>query len=88
VPSPGDLAIQLASPDDAKSICVIYNEAISERNSTFETVLRTPDDFQERISDTQFPLLVAKLSDGVLGWAGLAPYSARPCYSGIAECSV
>jgi L-amino acid N-acyltransferase YncA len=88
VASPDDLAIQLASPDDAKSICAIYNDAISERGSTFETVLRSPDDFRERIIDARFPLLVASPSDGVLGWAGLAPYSARPCYSGIAECSV
>lgn len=50
--------------------------------------MRSSTDFQERISDTRFPLLVAKLGDDVVGWAGLASYSSRPCYAGIAECSV
>jgi len=50
--------------------------------------MRSSVDFQERISDTRFPLLVAELGDDVVGWAGLASYSNRPCYTGIAECSV
>ena len=33
-------------------------------------------------------LVVESEADGVVGWAGLFPYSDRPCYSGIGECSV
>lgn len=83
-----EVVIGAASPEDAEAICAIYNVAIAERGSTFETEMRSSADFQERISDAHFPLLVAKLGDDVVGWAGLASYSSRPCYAGIAECSV
>jgi len=77
-----------ASPEDGEAICAIYNVAIAERGSTFETEMRSSADFQGRINDTRLPLLVAKLGGDVVGWAGLAPYSSRSCYAGIAECSV
>lgn len=77
-----------ALPDDAEAMCAIYNAAISERSSTFETKPRSAADFETRIGDNRFPLLVSKGDKGVIGWAGLASYSARPCYAGIGECSV
>ena len=83
-----EAVIGAASLDDGEAISAIYNVAIAERGSTFETELRSSDDFQDRISDARFPLLVAKLGNDVVGWAGLASYSGRPCYAGIAECSV
>jgi len=88
MPRAKEIAIESASPGDAEAICAIYNVAIAERGSTFETELRSPADFRERIRDRRFPLLVAKLEDDVVGWAGLASYSSRPCYAGIGECSV
>jgi phosphinothricin acetyltransferase len=72
---------------DAEAICAIYNAALAERGSTFETEPRSAGDFTDRIADSRFPFLVAAAPE-VIGWAGLAPYSARPCYAGIAECSV
>jgi phosphinothricin acetyltransferase len=69
-------------------ICGIYNAAIAERGSTFETEPRFAGDFSERVGDGRFPLLVADAGDGVVGWAGLTSYSDRPCYAGIGECSV
>ena len=83
-----EVVIGAASPYDGEAICAIYNVAIAERGSTFETEMRSPADFQGRIRDAHFPLLVARLSDDVVGWASLASYSSRPCYAGIAECSV
>ncbi|HEY5709920.1 MAG TPA: arsinothricin resistance N-acetyltransferase ArsN1 family A [Solirubrobacterales bacterium] len=74
--------------DDAEAMCAIYNAAISERSSTFETKPRSATDFETRIGDNQFPLLVSDGDKGVIGWAGIASYSARPCYAGIGECSV
>jgi phosphinothricin acetyltransferase len=90
MPSVGEAVIGIrdASPADGEAICAIYNMAIAERESTFETKMRSSADFQEQIRDTHFPLLVANLGDDVVGWAGLASYSSRPCYAGIAECSV
>ncbi len=73
---------------DAEAICAIYNAAIAERESTFETEPRRAADFEGRIGAERFPLLVAEAKDKVIGWAGLASYSDRPCYSGIGEASV
>jgi phosphinothricin acetyltransferase len=75
--------------DDAEAMCGIYNAAIAERSSTFETELRSTADFEARVADERFPLIVGNGDDrGVIGWAGIASYSARPCYAGIGECSV
>jgi phosphinothricin acetyltransferase len=82
------LAVRGACRDDCAAIGGIYNAAIAERGSTFETEPRSEDDFGGRVGDARFPLLVAAVGGGVVGWAGLAPYSARPCYAGIGECSV
>jgi L-amino acid N-acyltransferase YncA len=61
---------------------------MAERSSTLETEPRVAEDFDERIGAERFPFLVAETNDKVTGWAGLATYSSRPCYSGIGECSV
>jgi len=81
-------AVREASPEDAAAICEIYNAAIAERGSTFETALRSPEDFGPRCEDSRHPLLVCDVDEGVAGWAGLAPYSTRECYAGIGEASV
>jgi len=88
MPKPDDVAVRDATSADAAAICRIYNVAIVERGSTFETESRSAEDFEERIDDARFPLLVAEATQGVIGWAGLALYSTRPCYAGIGECSV
>lgn len=82
------VTVRDATPPDAEEICAIYNAAITERGSTFETALRSPGDFRPRIGVERFPLLVAETSGKVIGWAGTASYSERPCYAGIGECSV
>jgi L-amino acid N-acyltransferase YncA len=83
-----ELALRDASLVDSGAICAIYNAAIAERGSTFETRLRSPEDFEMRIGVNRFPLLVCEVDDAVIGWAGLSPYSDRPCYAGIGEASV
>jgi len=81
-------AVRDASFDDATAICEIYNAAIAERGSTFETALRSPEDFAPRFEDSRHPLLVCDAGAGIAGWAGLAPYSIRECYEGVGEASV
>ena len=81
-------ALRDASVGDATAICEIYNVAMAERGSTFETAPRSPEDFRLRIADSRFPLLTCDAGTGVAGWAGLAPYSTRECYAGIGEASV
>jgi phosphinothricin acetyltransferase len=89
VMSPGDgLLLRPAIRGDAEAICAIYNAAIAERSSTFETEPRSPEEIAGRIADARFPMLVGDAGKGAIGWAGLASYSSRPCYAGIGECSV
>lgn len=83
-----EAAVRAAAAEDAEAICSIYNAALAERGSTFETEPRAAGDFEGRISDARFPLLVADAGQAIVGWAGLSPYSTRPCYAGIGECSV
>ena len=83
-----DQVVRSAVAEDAESMGAIYNAALSERTSTFETQPRSATDFKARIEDGRFPVLVADGDADPIGWAALASYSARPCYAGIGECSV
>jgi L-amino acid N-acyltransferase YncA len=65
------LHLREATLQDAEAICAIYNEAMQERRSTFETEPRAAADFETRIRDARFSLLVSPGTDGLLGWAGL-----------------
>jgi L-amino acid N-acyltransferase YncA len=82
------VVIRSSTPGDAEAICAIYNAAMAERGSTFETEARVAEDFDERIGAERFPFLVSEANDEVIGWAGLSSYSDRPCYAGIGEASV
>jgi len=84
----GAIDVRSAIAGDAETICAIYNAAIAERTSTFETEPRYAADLEARIDDARFPLLVCDGGEAIIGWAGLASYSTRPCYAGIGECSV
>jgi len=83
-----DIEVRSATAGDAEAICAIYNAAIAERASTFETEPRCAADLEARIDDARFPLLVCDRDEAIVGWAGLATYSTRPCYAGIGEASV
>jgi L-amino acid N-acyltransferase YncA len=76
--------IRAAEPGDAGAIANIYNQGIEERSSTFETRLRTADDFV----DSERPFLVAEEDGSVLGWARLVRHNPRECYRGVGEASV
>lgn len=83
-----DVVVRDAAPVDIEGVCGIYNTAIAERRSTFETEPHSAGDFEERIGADRFPFLVAEADGVVIGWAGLASYNPRPCYAGIGEASV
>jgi phosphinothricin acetyltransferase len=82
------VTVRTAQPGDAEMICAIYNTALAERSSTFETEPRSAADFLPRIEDPRLPMLVSDDGQGVIGWAALSPYSDRACYAGIGEASV
>jgi L-amino acid N-acyltransferase YncA len=81
--------VRAAAPGDATAIAAIYNQGIEGREATFETTLRTGDDFADPLADpASAPFLVAETGQGVVGFARLTPYSSRDCYAGVAEASV
>jgi len=77
-----------AQVEDADAIASIYNEGIAGGESTFETEPRSGADFVGRIGPEGTPALVAEEGGRLVGCAWTAPYSERPCYAGILECSV
>jgi L-amino acid N-acyltransferase YncA len=77
--------VRAAEPADCEAIASIYNEAIAEGRSTFETEPRSTADIESWLGSS---LLVGTIGGVVAGWARLTPYSPRPCYAGIAEGSV
>ena len=88
MPDTTGVRIRRASPQDAAAVVSIYNEGIAARESTFETEPRRPLDVIGRLASSSHPALVAERSGAVVGWAWIAPYSDRPAYAGVAECSV
>jgi L-amino acid N-acyltransferase YncA len=79
---------RLRPASDSAAIAAIYNEALAGREATFETEPRQPSAFHAQIDSERYPLPVAELDGQLLGWAGLAPYSERAAYAGIAELSI
>jgi L-amino acid N-acyltransferase YncA len=80
------IQIRALTRDDWPAVEAIYAEGIATRLATFETTTPTWAEFDAgRLRDHR---LVA-LDDGrVVGWAALAPTSARECYAGVVEHSV
>src|SRR4051794_12047673 len=79
------LLVRPATPADAAAVAAIYNDGIADRVATFETRERGPDDVRAWLADDRRPFLVATRDDAVLGFARVAPYSARAVYAGVGE---
>jgi phosphinothricin acetyltransferase len=81
----GTLTIRDVRPDDWPAVREIYEEGIRGGNATFETDTPTWERWDAAHLDLR---LVAELDGMVVGWAALAPASARRCYRGVGEVSV
>lgn len=81
-----DYAIDLLRPADWEQVRLIYIDGIATRNATFETEAPTWPIWDS--SHLPFGRLVARASDGVLGWVALSQVSSRCCYAGVAEVSI
>lgn len=81
------LRVRAATPADASAIARIYNQGIEDRESTFETRLRTASDVAAWF-DGRHPLSVVEDGDTVIAFACTSTYRPRDCYAGVAEFSV
>jgi L-amino acid N-acyltransferase YncA len=82
------VTVRPAEPRDLDLIAAIYNEGIDSRQATFETRHRTGSDLAWQLQSARHTIVIAERDGDVVGWAGLAPYSEREAYAGIAELGV
>ena len=70
-------------PGDWPHVAAIYAAGIATRNATFETEVRSYEDWDAgHLADHRF---VAADGEQVVGWAALTGYSDRCCYAGVAD---
>jgi phosphinothricin acetyltransferase len=79
--------VRPATTEDAADIARIYNQAIADRASTFETRPRTAEDIFAWF-DGIHPIIVVEDQGKVIGYAASFLYRPRECYRGVAEFSV
>jgi len=85
------MQIRDATAADTTSIAHIYNQGIEDRMATLETQLRTADERAAWLAarGSRHPVLVAAdATGGVLGWAALNSFNARPAYDHVVDLSV
>src|ERR1700754_218491 len=78
------IEIRPAEPDDLRAVAEIYNHGIAERQATFETRPRTPEEIAQWLEEGR-PFLVATDGDKIVGFARVSAYSTRPAYAGVGE---
>ncbi len=79
------VVIRPAEPRDAEAVTTIYNRGIEQREATFETRPRHPNEIAAWL-DERRPFLVATDDTGrVLGFARVSAYSVRTAYAGVGE---
>ena len=76
-----------ATLEDVAAIARIYNQAIDDHTSTFETHSRAPDEVA-RWLDGVHPVIVVEWAGHIVAYAATSPYSQRACYRGVAEFAV
>jgi len=73
-------------PGDWDRVAAIYREGIESGDATFETA--PPSWERWNAAHLSAGRLVARVGDGLVGWAALSPVSDRCVYTGVAEASV
>jgi phosphinothricin acetyltransferase len=79
------ITIRPATEQDVAAVAAIYNHGIQERQATFETRLRRPNEIVGWFEEGR-PFLVATDETGtILGFARVSAYSIRRAYAGVGE---
>ena len=78
--------IRYLNDNDAQDVLDIYRRGLDTGEASFET--EPPDWPTWQRKYHPFCRLGYEDSDGLCGWAALAPVSARHCYRGVAELSI
>jgi phosphinothricin acetyltransferase len=86
--APGSIEVRQAEARDAEAVAAIYNHGIAERQATFETRARRPNEIAGWLEEGR-PFLVAVDEDErILGFARVSAYSVRRAYAGVGEHAV
>jgi phosphinothricin acetyltransferase len=78
--------IRTLHDNDAFAVLEIYRQGLDTGEASFET--EPPDWLTWNSKYHDFCRLVWEQDEEILGWAALAPVSARDCYRGVAEISI
>src|SRR3954449_13161992 len=87
--APASIHVRPAEARDAEAVAVIYNHGIAERQATFETRPRRPNEILGWLEEGR-PFIVAEhaQSGEILGFARVSAYSTRRAYAGVGEHAV
>lgn len=80
------MEIRPATADDLPAVAAVYNQGIEDRQATFETRPREPDELKPWLDGP--PFLVAEAGGLVLGFTRVSPVSDRCAYAGVGEYTV
>lgn len=83
------MKIQEANQEHYPDIISIYNWAITNTSSTFDTEQKSLKNYGPFLNNfTSHPLLVAIHNEKTIGWGCLKPYSDRSAYNDTVELSI
>jgi L-amino acid N-acyltransferase YncA len=85
---PGSIEVRHAEPHDAEAVAAIYNRGIAERQATFETRARRPNEIAGWLEEGRPFLVAVDEEQKVLGFARVSAYSTRRAYAGVGEHAV
>jgi L-amino acid N-acyltransferase YncA len=79
------MIIRAATEQDAEAVAAIYNHGIKERQATFETRPRRPNEVAGWLEEGRPFLVAVGPGDTILGFARVTAYSIRKAYAGVGE---
>ena len=84
-----DLTIRLATSEDVGAIVEIYNEAVLNTTSTFDSEPKSAEQQLEwlKAHDERHPVIVAVIEQQVVGWGAISKWSDRSAYNQTGETS-